>query len=108
MPTAHPAAGVTVGVRENPTSYQPVPGDSDDSAGPREADRRNACCRPASSTAAGEPTAPRRAGAPPVPRRRALTVEVAGVVVKATVTLRHSATYARVGGRYPAPPPWTA
>src|SRR5256885_1773823 len=34
MPTAQPAAGVTIGVREAPTSNQPEAGEIDDSAGP--------------------------------------------------------------------------
>src|SRR2546426_11014377 len=38
-PTAQPAAGVTIGVREAPTPNQPEAGEIDGSAGPREAIR---------------------------------------------------------------------
>src|SRR2546426_5610618 len=63
MPTAHPTAGVTVGVRENPTSYQPVPGEIEDSAGPWKPNVRNAWCRYTISTVADAPTVPFRSNA---------------------------------------------
>src|SRR3989442_2898073 len=68
MPTAHPAAGLTVGVRENPTSYQPGPGDIDDSAGPWKPNARNAWCRDTISTVADAPTVPFRSGASAIQR----------------------------------------
>src|SRR3989442_15825512 len=61
-PTAHPAAGLTEGLREAPTAYQPVLGDIEDSAGAREANMRDARSPDALSTTAHTPRGAPRSG----------------------------------------------